>query len=66
MKFLKNLLQGDAREENAPEDASSPAQITQSHTPIEVGADFAALELPEELNRAIADLGFENCTPVQK
>lgn len=28
--------------------------------------DFAKLELPLELDRAIAELGFSNCTPVQK
>ena len=27
--------------------------------------DFARLDLPEELAQAIADLGFESCTPVQ-
>ncbi len=34
--------------------------------PRPVPPDFAELDLPEELNRAILDLGFESCTPVQK
>ncbi len=37
--------------------------------PVETGPvppDFAALNLPDELNRAILKLGFTNCTPVQK
>ncbi len=28
--------------------------------------DFAKLELPDELGKAIIELGFESCTPVQK
>ena len=28
--------------------------------------DFANLELPDELGKAIIELGFESCTPVQK
>lgn len=32
---------------------------------IELPEDFARLDLPEELGRAIVDLGFTSCTPVQ-
>lgn len=32
----------------------------------ELPADFASLDLPEELAEAIIDLQFESCTPVQK
>lgn len=32
----------------------------------DVPPDFAELNLPDELNRAILDLGFQSCTPVQK
>ena len=28
--------------------------------------DFAKLELPDELGKAIIELGFRSCTPVQK
>ncbi len=42
---------------------SPPAPDTEKPS---VAADFAELDLPEELNRAIADLGFTHCTPVQK
>ena len=32
---------------------------------IKLPEDFQRLDLPEELGRAILDLGFESCTPVQ-
>ena len=32
----------------------------------ELGVDFASLDLPDELNESIANLGFTDCTPVQK
>jgi len=32
---------------------------------IKLPEDFQRLDLPEELSRAILDLGFESCTPVQ-
>ncbi|MDZ7687029.1 MAG: DEAD/DEAH box helicase [Gammaproteobacteria bacterium] len=31
-----------------------------------VPPDFAELDLPDEINRAVMDLGFTSCTPVQK
>ena len=61
MKFLKNLLNGAGGKADDPAaTAPVPAQTAT------VGEDFAELDLPEELNRAIADLGFTRCTPVQK
>ncbi len=75
MKFLKSLF---SAEENSKDDsgaAVAQAGNTKS-TPRkqdagprqkkDVPADFAELSLPPELNRAIIDLGFEHCTPVQK
>ncbi|XOV87441.1 MAG: DEAD/DEAH box helicase [Pseudomonadota bacterium] len=81
MKFLKRLF-GSAAPETVPVAPKPPkgdrkqAQTTAPKSarkappePDEAGPlapDFAALDLPDELNRAIRRLGFTSCTPVQK
>ncbi len=50
MKFIKNMFSDD------PEDDSSSPETN----------DFTVLDLPDEVDRAIVDLGFTACTPVQK
>lgn len=53
MKFIKKFFPRS-------QDTSSEDDST------EVGVDFASLDLPDELNESIANLGFRQCTPVQK
>lgn len=45
---------------------NKPAEPKPAKPDRPVPPDFAELDLPEALNRAILDLGFESCTPVQK
>lgn len=56
MKFLKNLF--TSKDSDSAEEDSSPGDT--------VAEDFAMLDLPWQLNDAIAGLGFTSCTPVQK
>ncbi|MFN3238624.1 MAG: DEAD/DEAH box helicase [Pseudomonadales bacterium] len=76
MKFLKNLFVGTPKESPAttttettttekPRKASKKPNKKQKPVVRSTG-DFAKLELPEDLDRAIGELGFSNCTPVQK
>ena len=53
MKFIKKFFSDS--QDRSPQGATS-----------EVEGDFAILDLPDELNDAIAKLGFTQCTPVQK
>ena len=53
MKFIKKFF-------------SESRDRSEEDNPIEIGGDFALLDLPDELNDAIANLGFTRCTPVQK
>jgi ATP-dependent RNA helicase RhlB len=48
---------------NAPK--SVPAEKPKKPR-VKAGGDFAKLELPEALDNAIGELGFSNCTPVQR
>ncbi len=72
MKFLKNLFSGSKEVVAAPEAESAPSKPKpkkkkQPQRPRKKSAgDFAMLELPEPLDSAIAEMGFTNCTPVQK
>lgn len=63
MKFIKQIF-------NSGESGAPPASVANSEPKAAeqpaLGADFAQLDLPAELNRAISDLGFTSCTPVQK
>ncbi len=52
MKFIKKMFA-----ESSDESINSINKLAE---------DFAVLDLPSELNRAIEELGFTNCTPVQK
>ncbi len=53
MKFIKKFF--PQSQDRSQGDAST-----------EVGVDFASLDLPDELNESITNLGFRQCTPVQK
>ena len=65
MKFLKGLFAGADRDSvGEPDAASNSASIEQN--PAYSTGDFAKLELPADLDRAIAEMGFTDCTPVQK
>ena len=56
MNFIKKLFTSD----------DTPPLEDLTNNDVDVAEDFAILELPQELNNAIAKLGFTNCTPVQK
>ena len=72
MSFLKKIFsdnKADSSDEssndstnNGPAAAEEPPEKAVE----EVAEDFAVLNLPPELNKAIAGLGFTSCTPVQK
>lgn len=59
MKFLKSLFSSAPTHEG-----SDPQTETDSST--KSTGDFARLDLPSSLDRAIAEMGFTDCTPVQK
>jgi ATP-dependent RNA helicase RhlB len=52
MKFIKKFF-SESQDESSEDTAAG------------VGVDFASLDLPDELNASIAELGFTECTPVQ-
>lgn len=55
MKFLKKLFPNEpAQQDTAVSEPTSEA------------SEFDSLDLPDELNRAIKDIGFTRCTPVQR
>jgi ATP-dependent RNA helicase RhlB len=82
MKLLKNLFSGNpdgSSQDGSSDDSSSQAgsshdgssddnSMQSSVSPARQAplGDFAVLDLPVELNDAISELGFTNCTPVQK
>jgi ATP-dependent RNA helicase RhlB len=77
MKFIKNLFSDQVATETAANDADNTpdfepttdqdeAKDVSHEVTTEVAPDFAELDLPDELNRAIISLGFTSCTPVQK
>ncbi|MFT7684926.1 MAG: ATP-dependent RNA helicase RhlB [Candidatus Azotimanducaceae bacterium] len=76
MKFLKKIFRSstDDSGQEIAEDVvgevkkSKPKKSKPKKTePVQdVPPDFAELDLPDSLNRAIQQLGFTSCTPVQK
>ncbi|MEX0943712.1 MAG: DEAD/DEAH box helicase [Pseudomonadales bacterium] len=79
MNFFKRLFSSpDDETQNKPDDAArlppelqrdkaTALQVKNKVVPEDrLPPDFAELHLPDELNRAILELGFLNCTPVQK
>lgn len=68
MSFLKKLFSDNkASSADDSSDGSSNSQPGSAEEAAEeVAEDFAVLDLPPELNKAIAGLGFTHCTPVQK
>jgi len=66
MNFLKKIFAPESNENPAGTSLAEPVSKAVNHPVKEVPPDFAELELPDELNRAILKLGFVNCTPVQK
>jgi ATP-dependent RNA helicase RhlB len=72
MSFLKKLFSDnkassadDSSDGSSNSRPRSAEKATEKATE-EVAEDFAVLDLPPELNEAIAGLGFTHCTPVQK
>lgn len=67
MKFLKNLFSSQKAEQTQPQAQDRDEEREERPPPpASLPADFAELDLPDELNRAIVKLGFAHCTPVQK
>ena len=65
MKFLKGLFAGvdrDAVETKGEASNSAQSEVKDGYAT----GDFAKLDLPQELDRAISEMGFTDCTPVQK
>jgi len=66
-KQLKKQHEKKAEAKQASKPAPKPVAAEKPTKPrIKAGGDFAKLELPEALDNAIGELGFSNCTPVQK
>jgi len=66
MKLFKNLFSGNqdgSSQDDSSQNGSSHPRNSDDTAPL---GDFADLDLPAELNDAISELGFTNCTPVQK
>ncbi len=61
MSLFKNPF-SDNSDDSSP--GASAQQVSSGQA--EDSGDFADLDLPQELNDAISELGFTNCTPVQK
>jgi len=78
MKFLKNIFrlstdessqgitEGKSNESKAPKKSKPKPKPRKAEILKNVPPDFAELDLPDSLNRAILELGFTNCTAVQK
>ena len=76
MSFLKKLFSDNkassaddssgGSSNSRPRSTEKAAEKATENAVEEVAEDFAVLDLPPELNEAIAGLGFTRCTPVQK
>ncbi len=49
-----------------PEPEPKPEDTVAAEGPFDFNSEFARLELPDPVNRGIARLGFDSCTPVQR
>jgi len=62
---MKEQKMRDRTDDPAPEDAKEEEKVRQTAVPAPEPFRFDEFDLPEPLMRAIGDLGFTRCTPIQ-
>lgn len=62
---MKEQKMRDRSDDPAPEDAKEEEKVRQTAVPAPEPFRFDEFDLPEPLMRAISDLGFTRCTPIQ-